>query len=67
VPPFGGGSAIATLAPLVGARADQVGVAIGIVFLLNALGLFALPVNSARRVQLPGDPGSISLGRNASK
>jgi uncharacterized integral membrane protein (TIGR00698 family) len=39
-----GGTAIATLAPLVRARADQVGVAIGIVFLLNALALFAFPV-----------------------
>jgi uncharacterized integral membrane protein (TIGR00698 family) len=39
-----GGTAIATLAPLVGARADQVGVAIGIVFLLNALALFGFPV-----------------------
>jgi uncharacterized integral membrane protein (TIGR00698 family) len=38
-----GGTAIATLAPLVGARADQVGVAIGIVFLLNALALFGFP------------------------
>lgn len=39
-----GGTAIATLAPLVGARADQVGVAIGIVFLLNAVALFGFPV-----------------------
>jgi uncharacterized integral membrane protein (TIGR00698 family) len=39
-----GGTAIATLAPLVGARADQVGVAIGIVFLLNAAALFGFPV-----------------------
>jgi uncharacterized integral membrane protein (TIGR00698 family) len=39
-----GGTAIATLAPLIGARADQVGVAIGIVFLLNALALFGFPV-----------------------
>ncbi len=39
-----GGTAIVTLAPLVGARADQVGVAIGIVFLLNALALFGFPV-----------------------
>lgn len=39
-----GGTAIATLAPLAGARADQVGVAIGIVFLLNALALFGFPV-----------------------
>jgi len=39
-----GGTAIATLAPIVGARPDQVGVAIGIVFLLNALALFGFPV-----------------------
>ena len=39
-----GGTAIATLAPLLGARADQVGVAIGIVFLLNAAALFGFPV-----------------------
>jgi uncharacterized integral membrane protein (TIGR00698 family) len=39
-----GGTAIATLAPLIGARPDQVGVAIGIVFLLNALALFGFPV-----------------------
>lgn len=39
-----GGTAIATLAPIIGARADQVGVAIGIVFLLNALALFGFPV-----------------------
>jgi uncharacterized integral membrane protein (TIGR00698 family) len=39
-----GGTAIATLAPIVGARADQVGVAIGIVFLLNAIALFGFPV-----------------------
>lgn len=39
-----GGTAIATLAPLVGARADQLGVAIGIVFLLNAMALFGFPV-----------------------
>ncbi len=39
-----GGTAIATLAPLIGARADQVGVAIGIVFLLNAAALFGFPV-----------------------
>jgi len=38
-----GGTAIATLAPLLGARADQVGVAIGIVFLLNAAALFSFP------------------------
>ncbi len=39
-----GGTAIATLAPLIGARADQVGVAIGIVFLLNAAALFGFPL-----------------------
>ena len=39
-----GGTAIATLAPLLGARADQVGVAIGIVFLLNAAALFGFPL-----------------------
>ncbi len=39
-----GGTAIATLAPLIGARVDQVGVAIGIVFLLNAAALFGFPV-----------------------
>jgi uncharacterized integral membrane protein (TIGR00698 family) len=38
-----GGTAIATLAPIIGARAEQVGVAIGIVFLLNAIALFTFP------------------------
>lgn len=38
-----GGTAIATLAPILRARPDQVGVAIGIVFLLNALALFTFP------------------------
>jgi uncharacterized integral membrane protein (TIGR00698 family) len=38
-----GGTAIATLAPIVRARPDQVGVAIGIVFLLNAIALFTFP------------------------
>ncbi len=39
-----GGTAIATLAPIVKARADQLGVAIGIVFVLNAIALFSFPV-----------------------
>ncbi|NJN51462.1 MAG: putative sulfate exporter family transporter [Gammaproteobacteria bacterium] len=39
-----GGTAIATLAPILKARADQVGVAIGIVFLLNAAAIFGLPL-----------------------
>ena len=39
-----GGTTIATLAPLINARPDQVGVAIGIVFLLNAIALFTFPV-----------------------
>jgi uncharacterized membrane protein YadS len=38
-----GGTTIATLAPLINARPDQVGVAIGIVFLLNAIALFTFP------------------------
>jgi uncharacterized integral membrane protein (TIGR00698 family) len=38
-----GGTAIATLAPIVNARADQLGVAIGIVFVLNAIALFSFP------------------------
>ncbi len=39
-----GGTTIATLAPLIGARPDQVGVSIGIVFLLNAIALFGFPI-----------------------
>jgi len=39
-----GGTAIATLAPILKARADQVGIAIAIVFLLNAAAIFAFPV-----------------------
>ena len=39
-----GGTAIATLAPIVRARAEQVGVAIGIVFVLNGLALLAFPL-----------------------
>jgi uncharacterized membrane protein YadS len=39
-----GGTTIATLAPLINARPDQVGVAIGIVFLLNAIALFTFPL-----------------------
>ncbi len=39
-----GGTAIATLAPIIKARPDQVGVAIGIVFLLNALAIFTFPM-----------------------
>jgi uncharacterized integral membrane protein (TIGR00698 family) len=38
-----GGTAIATLAPIVGARADQVAVALAIVFLLNAVAMLAFP------------------------
>ncbi len=38
-----GGTTIATLAPILKARADQVGVALAIVFLLNALALFTFP------------------------
>ena len=38
-----GGTAIATLAPIVGARSDQLGVAVAIVFLLNAVALFTFP------------------------
>jgi uncharacterized integral membrane protein (TIGR00698 family) len=42
-----GGTAMATLAPIVGARAEQLGVAVGIVFLLNALALFTFPTLGA--------------------
>ncbi|MFT6751278.1 MAG: putative integral membrane protein (TIGR00698 family) [Candidatus Azotimanducaceae bacterium] len=38
-----GGTTIATLAPILKARADQVGVALAIVFLLNAIALFTFP------------------------
>ncbi|MFT7688410.1 MAG: putative integral membrane protein (TIGR00698 family) [Candidatus Azotimanducaceae bacterium] len=38
-----GGTTIATLAPILKARADQVGVALAIVFLLNAAALFTFP------------------------
>lgn len=38
-----GGTTIATLAPILGARPEQLGVAIGIVFLLNAVALFVFP------------------------
>lgn len=38
-----GGTAIATLSPLIGARAEQVGVAMALVFLLNAVALFSFP------------------------
>ena len=39
-----GGTAIASIAPVIGARPDQIGVAIGIIFLLNAVALFGFPV-----------------------
>ena len=39
-----GGTTIATLAPILGARPEQLGVAVGIVFLLNAVALFTLPI-----------------------
>lgn len=42
-----GGTAIATLAPIVGARSDQLGVAVAIVFLLNAVALFTFPTIGA--------------------
>ncbi len=42
-----GGTTIATLAPIVGARPEKLGVAIGIVFLLNALALFTFPALGA--------------------
>lgn len=42
-----GGTAIATLAPIVKARPDQVGVAIGTVFLLNAVAIFTFPTIGA--------------------
>ena len=38
-----GGTAIASLSPLLGARPEQVGVAMALVFLLNAAALFAFP------------------------
>ena len=38
-----GGTTIATLAPILKARADQVGVSLAIVFLLNALALITFP------------------------
>ena len=38
-----GGTAIATLSPLLGARAEQVGVAMALVFILNAVALFTFP------------------------
>ena len=38
-----GGTAIATLAPIINARTEQVGVALAIVFLLNGLALFTFP------------------------
>ena len=38
-----GGTTIATIAPILKARADQVGVALAIVFLLNAIALFTFP------------------------
>ena len=42
-----GGTTIATLSPILSARPEQTGVAIGIVFLLNALALFAFPALGA--------------------
>jgi uncharacterized membrane protein YadS len=39
-----GGTAIATLSPLLGATAGQTGVALAIVFLLNAVALFVFPL-----------------------
>ena len=38
-----GGTTIATLAPILRARADQLGVALAVVFLMNALALFTFP------------------------
>jgi len=38
-----GGTTIATLSPIIKARSDQMGAALGIVFLLNALALFLFP------------------------
>ncbi|MEE4298951.1 MAG: putative sulfate exporter family transporter [Pseudomonadales bacterium] len=42
-----GGTAMATLAPIICARSDQLGIAVGIVFLLNALALFTFPALGA--------------------
>lgn len=39
-----GGTTIASLSPVIGARPEQTGVALTLVFLLNALALFAFPV-----------------------
>jgi len=38
-----GGTTIATISPIINARADQTGVALAIVFLLNAAALFSFP------------------------
>ncbi len=38
-----GGTAIASLAPIINARAEQTGVALTLIFLLNALALFTFP------------------------
>jgi len=38
-----GGTTIATISPIINARADQTGVALAIVFLLNAIALFTFP------------------------
>jgi len=38
-----GGSAIAAIAPVIGAKNDQIGVSLGIVFLLNAIALLIFP------------------------
>jgi len=42
-----GGTAMATLAPILGARSEQLGVAVAIVFLLNALALVTFPALGA--------------------
>lgn len=42
-----GGTAMATLAPILGARAEQLGVAVAIVFLLNAFALLTFPTLGA--------------------
>jgi uncharacterized integral membrane protein (TIGR00698 family) len=39
-----GGSAIAAVGPSIGAKTENVGIAIAVVFVLNALGLFLFPV-----------------------
>ena len=50
-----GGSAIAAMAPVIQARARDVGVALGVVFVLNAVALFLFPILGA---WLEMDPAS---------